>query len=687
MAHTGARRGVLLLEIAGQWWAADSTAEAACPPQPVPLEDGKWPDMPLTLVDAVLQTRQDMVLSPLAADTRFAHDAYLLARQPAALLCLPLLQQETLLGLLYLERGPTDGSFAPEQQEAAELLAHQAALVIGQARHTQHLEGLLHEYRAALAQSRSTLAAEVAERKKAEQTAQAVLEINQAHVIEMKGIKQIAETLNQAIAPDDALQAGLQAAVRLMQARFGWLWLVSESGALHLAAAYQTPPDLGLQSDPTRQWVACDCLQRLLDGSLRKPAQLLPCQRLAQAAIDAHRQHVSLPIHLGMHPVGVLNLVIPRTQDSISAREMRLFSAIRTQFGVAIERARLFEQTREALLREQRLNEVTRAISDALDLQTVLQRVVSLAIELVNADAGGMGLISEDGQSLDFSYFINLPETLGRENRVLQRGEGLAWHTLEEGQARLVSDYPAHPWARPVLVAAGVHSVIAVPIIVGNQPIGSLGLFGLKPTTRFSPRDLALAESVGRQAGIAVQNARLFDEVRQMAITDALTGLHNRRYFFERASSEFERTMRYPHPLSAIMLDIDHFKHINDTYGHATGDEVLRVVARRCRDILRTVDIIGRYGGEEFAIVLPETRQHCARQVAERLRLEISQQPIPIEESTLSITASLGIAAYDHNESIDLYTLLDRADQALYAAKQAGRNCVVIWEPTPLPAR
>lgn len=258
MAHTGARRVVLLLEIVGQWWAAASAADAASAPLLAPLEAGEWPDMPITLVAAVLQTRQDIVLNPLADDTALAHDAYLLARQPAALLCLPLQQQQALLGILYLERAPTDGSFAPEQQDTALLLAQQAARAIGYALHTQHLESLLQEYHTLLAQTRSVLSAEIAERRQAERTAQAVLEINQAHVIEMKGLKQIAETLNQAIAPDGALQAGLETVVRLLQARFGWLWLVSESGALHLAAAHQTPPVLGLESDPARQWLACD---------------------------------------------------------------------------------------------------------------------------------------------------------------------------------------------------------------------------------------------------------------------------------------------------------------------------------------------------------------------------------------------------------------------------------------------
>jgi diguanylate cyclase (GGDEF)-like protein len=140
------------------------------------------------------------------------------------------------------------------------------------------------------------------------------------------------------------------------------------------------------------------------------------------------------------------------------------------------------------------------------------------------------------------------------------------------------------------------------------------------------------------------------------------------------AENELNRARRFQYPVSAIMLDVDHFKQVNDTYGHAVGDQVLRVVAERCHESIRDIDILGRYGGEEFAITLPATDLSGAHSVAERLRRSIADVPIPTERGDITITISLGVAS----NTQDVATLVNRADAAMYAAKQAGRNCVAV---------
>jgi diguanylate cyclase (GGDEF)-like protein len=129
--------------------------------------------------------------------------------------------------------------------------------------------------------------------------------------------------------------------------------------------------------------------------------------------------------------------------------------------------------------------------------------------------------------------------------------------------------------------------------------------------------------------------------------------------------------------MSAIMLDIDHFKKVNDTYGHAAGDEVLRMIAQRCRENLRVVDILGRYGGEEFAIILPETDLTTAHHIAERLRQRLTEKPIITDRLTIAVTISLGVSAAE-SDTFDVAALLNQADAALYQAKQAGRNRVMV---------
>jgi len=165
--------------------------------------------------------------------------------------------------------------------------------------------------------------------------------------------------------------------------------------------------------------------------------------------------------------------------------------------------------------------------------------------------------------------------------------------------------------------------------------------------------------------------------VQRLAITDGLTGIYNRRYFFELAERELNRARRSEHLVSAIMLDVDHFKKVNDTYGHAIGDQVLRAVAERCSKNIRSIDNLGRYGGEEFAVILPLADLKVAQIVAERLRQCIADVPIPTEKGDVTVTISLGVASSVQDDE-DAAALLNRADAAMYEAKQAGRNRVAV---------
>ena len=171
----------------------------------------------------------------------------------------------------------------------------------------------------------------------------------------------------------------------------------------------------------------------------------------------------------------------------------------------------------------------------------------------------------------------------------------------------------------------------------------------------------------------ALENA--LQEVQRLAITDYLTSLYNRRHFSKIGEDEVQRALRYQRPLSAIMLDIDHFKRLNDTYGHTVGDQILQGVAESCLQELRGVDVVGRYGGDEFVILLPENDLAAAKQVAERLRKSISKRRLKTTKGAAKVTASLGVVTMD-SESPTLETLLSRADQALYVAKQKGGNRV-----------
>ena len=167
----------------------------------------------------------------------------------------------------------------------------------------------------------------------------------------------------------------------------------------------------------------------------------------------------------------------------------------------------------------------------------------------------------------------------------------------------------------------------------------------------------------------------LEEELRALASVDGLTGVNNRRHFLELCGKELDRAQRYDHPLALLMMDVDHFKRINDNYGHAAGDEVLKSLAATCATNLRGPDLLGRLGGEEFAVAMPECAIEAAERAAERLRQTLATLEVPCEQGTITFTISIGVVAWENGE--DLAAVLERADKAMYAAKQGGRDRVV----------
>jgi diguanylate cyclase (GGDEF)-like protein len=183
---------------------------------------------------------------------------------------------------------------------------------------------------------------------------------------------------------------------------------------------------------------------------------------------------------------------------------------------------------------------------------------------------------------------------------------------------------------------------------------------------------------IANQVAISMQNARMYELVEEQATTDGLTGLVNHRTFQERFSTMLGRADRHDLAVSLLLTDIDHFKKVNDTYGHPTGDEVLRRVAGILKASARKIDIVARYGGEEFAIVLDGTDREGARQLAERVRAEVEQQSFPSSKGAFKATLSIGVSSYP-DDAREKAELISRADQSLYAAKHGGRNRTICY--------
>jgi diguanylate cyclase (GGDEF)-like protein len=217
--------------------------------------------------------------------------------------------------------------------------------------------------------------------------------------------------------------------------------------------------------------------------------------------------------------------------------------------------------------------------------------------------------------------------------------------------------------------------LIVAPLLLGEKALGAIELGSFKPHD-FIQSDLQLLVSFAATATTAINNAQLHSEVQKQAVTDTLTSLYNRRGLFEMGEREILRSQRFGRPLSAILFDIDQFKEINDTHGHGAGDEVLKWISAQFQAELRQVDLIARYGGDEFLALLSETDLTDAHLIADRLRSKISQMAIPAGDIVIKITLSAGVATVEAND--DLQKLIERADRALYRAKQSGKNQVVV---------
>src|SRR5438445_8999140 len=219
---------------------------------------------------------------------------------------------------------------------------------------------------------------------------------------------------------------------------------------------------------------------------------------------------------------------------------------------------------------------------------------------------------------------------------------------------------------------ATIHAGLAVPLPGEGGPIGYLTIFTRRPGHAFDEEDVRELESLAGRAGPAIENARRFREARQLADLDALTGLHNRRFFHETLAREVARAHRYERQLALIVFDLDDFKEVNDKIGHLAGDSVLAEAAERVRSVVRSADIACRVGGDEFAVILPESALADADQLYRRIQAAVSSRPIA-QVGKLHLSA--GVAELRSDD--DATALFERADEALYRAKNAGKDQVV----------
>ena len=311
-------------------------------------------------------------------------------------------------------------------------------------------------------------------------------------------------------------------------------------------------------------------------------------------------------------------------------------------------------------------------LSGTHDLDRILTVVLDTAMASTRAQAGAVLLLAADRTELELAVGQGLEERGVSRDLRLPMGVGIAGRVAASGDAargRIGSGELQTAESEP-----RASTVLAVPLKSSTTVIGVLTLYDREDGELFDESDLATLRTFTSQATVAVDNVVLHEEAQRLSITDGLTGLWNYRYFTMTIGKEIERAARFGRPLALLLLDLDHFKLVNDVYGHQRGDAVLVELAGRIRAQVRDVDTVARYGGEEFVVILPETDEDGATQAAERIRSAVRRRPFGEPgEVPLEITVSVGVAVFPHHGAGST-SLLRRADEALYSAKRAGRD-------------
>jgi diguanylate cyclase (GGDEF)-like protein len=323
---------------------------------------------------------------------------------------------------------------------------------------------------------------------------------------------------------------------------------------------------------------------------------------------------------------------------------------------------------------------LSQSLAATLNLEELLRVALHLIGRALPGDAYALWLLDESGERLGVKATFGLPaeSALGYS---LGRGEGIAGLVAQTGQALLVPDVRAEPRCiEPAALALPRGALLCVPLRGPGRPV--LGVLTAHTPERagFALADLDLFQAVAHQVATALENAQLYQRTKELSTRDDLTGLFNRRHFFEQLEQEIQRARRYRRVFSLLLLDLDAFKGYNDTHGHLQGDAALKEVARLLVASTRRADIVARFGGEEFVVLLPEITAHEAAMAAEKIRTAVQQHAF----AGRSLTLTVGLATYP-TDAEDGLELVDHADRAMYLGKQQGGNRVSVAPGPPSP--
>ena len=390
-----------------------------------------------------------------------------------------------------------------------------------------------------------------------------------------------------------------------------------------------------------------------------------------------------IPLVMRGEVIGILTMGTKAGRQPFDDFDLYFLQQIGAQAAVSINTCRLYERRRKekedldkTLQNLSLLYDIGKAMNFISDLKKLLQFILNQAIDITSAEKGSIMLYDPEADRLNIRVLAGLKDTDYQEKvnsneiecRSFRPGEGIAGQVFLSGNPMIVNNIREDE----VFIdseTSFVRSIACIPMVVYSDVIGVINVTNKKGVQGFSDEDVKMLKAVADQAAVAINKAQLWD----LAVTDSLTGLYVRRYFMVKLQEEIHRADRYNKIFSVIMVDLDRFKNINDTYGHDAGDRALKAISQFLQKNIRDVDAIARYGGEEFVMLIPDADKDAALCLAERLRDELSRTRVG---ELPQITISLGVASYPA-DGTDIEELIKKADAAMYAAKQAGRNKAV----------
>jgi diguanylate cyclase (GGDEF)-like protein len=397
-------------------------------------------------------------------------------------------------------------------------------------------------------------------------------------------------------------------------------------------------------------------------------------------AAKSTRSELAIPLMLRDEVVGVLDCQSDQV-GYFDCETVDLLTLFSTQASIAIQNARLYSLERQRARQLEAINTIAQQSTAVMDLEDLLARVCSVIQKAFRVSHVSL-CMQEDGELVVRAHAGTLTPCLLAGGRL--PGHCAAWvRALADGSSLVENDLTSAPNSFRMFAESA--SRMSIPMISFGQVLGVLTLHSSERNA-FRDCEPGSLEAVADICASSIQNAHYVERIRQLSFLDGLTGIFNRRFFEMRIAEEMERGRRCDAGMALVIADIDQFKRLNDEFGHLLGDEVLRQVSSLFHQQLRKIDVVCRYGGEEFAILLANTNAQQAMGVAEKLRRMVEGWQFPGVPRTVTISA--GVAAFpDHGATRD--ELVHAADMGLYAAKQAGRNrvCLTVLDRTTSSGR